>query len=100
MTTSLSIGVPMDVIFADDDRYIVVCDKLPMLLVGKDPAAVRDQVDRALKLVANYLLTLSTDDASAYLRRRGVHHSFADTGPAVTSEERTFRYGGGVLAHA
>jgi hypothetical protein len=98
MTNSLSIGVPMD-LTVTDSGYVVLCEKIPMLLAGNDVSTAREHVARALTMVADYLLTQERDDAKAYLRRRGADFSFGDTN-AATPEERTFRFGGGVLAHA
>lgn len=100
MSTALSIGVSMDIGIHNDGRHVVVCDKIPMLLVAGDLDTAKAHVDAALNLVAAYLLDRGGDDASAYLRRRDVDYSFVEAESARSNEDRTFKYGGGVLAHA
>lgn len=103
--SSLSFGVPMDVIVDhDNDSYVLVCHEIPMLLAGKGLDGLDSHVRRALDLVANYLLTLGDDAASAYLKRRGVQHTFIEKAayetPLSPAEPKVFHFGGGVLAHA
>ena len=99
---TLSIGVPMDVV-VKSEGYVVVCHQIPMLLAGKSLDGMPDHVNRALDLVAGYLGAMGGDAASAYLKRRGVDHTFEQESPRYPdrpSSDRVFRYGGGRLVHA
>lgn len=97
---TLSFGVPVDLHVLATGGYVAMCDRVPMLLAGKDPADAAAHVDRALAMVANHLLSKGPDAARAYLKRRGIEgnvetEEFAKTPHADTPH--VYRFGAGVF---
>jgi hypothetical protein len=72
--------VPLRLGTFDDGSYIVMGDRLPMLLHGRDSATMDRDVEDALHLVAGYLVGFKSDAISSYLTKRGVPHSLEDEG--------------------
>lgn len=99
MTATLSISVPLELTVRSDGRAVVICDQIPMLLVGRDPEAAQAQVDIAMELVGRHLMGLGEVEAKNYLRRRGVEYSWANA-PTGRDEDQTLQYRGGTLVHA